>query len=404
MIKMNTKTFNENIPNFLNKLENMGYSHYTIDSIRGIINSFSKYCKANDMAVIESEVIKKFYSERYNINIESNKKFFSHYVRPMLIFFDYINTGNFLKNYKKRTIYKPSKLEPLVLCYESYVQNQKLSDGHTRVKYRVITTFLEYLGTLNINSIKDLKIEHCYGYIQLRSSQIEYLDKEKIILREFLNFLYQKQLINLNGNMVFPIIKRNKKNKIISSYTKEELEKLLNVVDITTKTGKFQKLILVLLIYYGLRASDIVNLKFKNINWETNTISIIQEKTKHDLTLPLVDEVKYSLLDYIKNARNDNLDKDYIITTLYAPYRKYNPGALENHITTLMNKAGIDYSNKNHGSHAFRHSLATNMINNNVPIEKIKEILGHKNIRSTAIYITKDSTHLRELTLEVPNE
>ena len=204
--------------------------------------------------------------------------------------------------------------------------------------------------------------------------------------------------------MVFPIIKRNKKNKIISSYTKEELEKLLNVVDITTKTGKFQKLILVLLIYYGLRASDIVNLKFKNINWETNTISIIQEKTKHDLTLPLVDEVKYSLLDYIKNARNVSLDKDYIITTLYAPYRKYNPGALENHITTLMNKAGIDYSNKNHGPHAFRHSLATNMINNNVPIEKIKEILGHKNIRSTAIYITKDSTHLRKLTLEVPNE
>ena len=91
MMKMNTKTFNENIPNFLNKLENMGYSHYTIDSIRGIINSFSKYCKANDMAVIESEVIKNFYLEKYNINIESNKiKFFFCYVRPMLIFFDYI--------------------------------------------------------------------------------------------------------------------------------------------------------------------------------------------------------------------------------------------------------------------------------------------------------------------------
>ena len=60
---MNTKTFNENIPNFLNKLENMGYSHYTIDSIRGIINSFSKYCKTNNVTVIESEVIKKFYLE-----------------------------------------------------------------------------------------------------------------------------------------------------------------------------------------------------------------------------------------------------------------------------------------------------------------------------------------------------
>ena len=88
---MNTKTFNENIPNFLNKLENMGYSHYTIDSIRGIINSFSKYCKTNNVTVIESEVIKKFYLEKYNINIISNNvKKLSPYIRPLLIFFDYI--------------------------------------------------------------------------------------------------------------------------------------------------------------------------------------------------------------------------------------------------------------------------------------------------------------------------
>ena len=191
---------------------------------------------------------------------------------------------------------------------------------------------------------------------------------------------------------------------MISSYTKEELEKILNVIDINTKTGKFQKLILVLLIYYGLRASDVVNLKFSDIHWETNKISIIQTKTKQNLTLPLIDEVKFSLLDYIKNARNKSLDQEYILTTLYAPYRKYNANALENHIQTLMNRARIDYSNKRHGPHSFRHSLATNMINNNIPVEQIKGILGHECIRNTIIYITKDSTHLRELTLEIPNE
>lgn len=404
---MNANTFNENIPNFLKKLKDMGYSHYTIDSIKGIINSFSKYCKANDATVIESEVIKKFYLEKYNVNIiSSNVKKLSHYIRPMLMFFDYINTGNFLKNYKKRTIYKPLKFEHIFLCYESYVQEQKLSREHARAKYRVITSFLEYLVTLNINNIKNLKIEHCYNFIQLRSLKIKdiTLNNEKMILREFLNFLYQKQLVDLNGHMVFPIIKANRKNKMISSYTKEELEKILNVIDITTKVGKFQKLVLVLLIYYGLRASDIVNLKFNDINWETSKISIIQIKTKKPLTLPLIDEVKFPLLDYIKNARKDSVDKNYILTTLLAPYQRYKAGALEQHITSLMNKAGIDYSNKHHGPHAFRHSFATNMINRNVPVEQIKEILGHESIRNTAIYIAKDSTHLRELTLEVPNE
>lgn len=249
-----------------------------------------------------------------------------------------------------------------------------------------------------------MKIEHCYNFIQLRSLKIKdiTLSNEKMILREFLDFLYQKRLIDLNGHIVFPVIKANRKNKMISSYTKEELEKILNVIDITTKVGKFQKLVLVLLIYYGLRASDIVNLKFNDINWETSKISIIQLKTKQPLTLPLIDEVKFPLLDYIKNARNESVDKNYILATLLAPYQKYKASALEQHITPLMNKAGIDYSNKHHGPHSFRHSLATNMINTNVPIEQIKEILGHECIKSTAIYITKDSTHLRELTLEVP--
>ena len=40
---------------------------------------------------------------------------------------------------------------------------------------------------------------------------------------------------------------------------------------------------------------------------------------------------------------------------------------------------------------------------NNVPISSISQILGHNNIKTTEIYITKDTTHLRELTLEVPN-
>lgn len=403
---MNTNIFNENIPNFLNQLESMGYSHHTINSIRGIIYSLSKYCKKNGVTVIESEVIKKFYLEKYNINVDSNDvKNWSYYIRPIVIFFDYINTGNFLKNYKKRTVYKASKFEQIFLLYKSYVQEQKLSKGRTNTKYRVIISFLEYLGNLNIKNIRYLKIENCYKYIQLRSLKIKdiTLSNEKLILREFLNFLYEKRLIDLNGNMVFPIIKQNRKNKIISSYSKEELEKILNVVDITTKVGKFQKLILVLLIYYGLRASDIVNLKFDNINWETNTISIIQTKTKQTLILPLLDEVKYSLLDYIKNARNESADKNYILTTLLAPYEKYKANALESHITSLMDKAKIDYSNRHHGPHAFRHSLATNLINDNTPIEQIKEILGHESIKNTAIYIKKDSTHLRELTLEVPN-
>ena len=145
-----------------------------------------------------------------------------------------------------------------------------------------------------------------------------------------------------------------------------------------------------------------MNLKFENIDFENNYIKLIQQKTKKELCLPLINNVKMALLDYIKNERHDSTDKDFIFITMKAPYTKIKSSTSIYYILTdAMNKAGIDYSNKKHGPHSLRHSLATNMINENIPLEDVSSILGHESTTTTNIYITKDTTHLRELTLEV---
>ncbi len=72
-------------------------------------------------------------------------------------------------------------------------------------------------------------------------------------------------------------------------------------------------------------------------------------------------------------------------------------------VSRAMEIAGINHEGKHHGPHSLRHSLATNMINNNVPISAISQVLGHTNTVTTEIYITKDTTHLRELSVEIPH-
>lgn len=152
-----------------------------------------------------------------------------------------------------------------------------------------------------------------------------------------------------------------------------------------------------------LTKADVINLKFDNIDWENNQINIVQQKTNQYLTLPLIDEVKFPLLDYLKNGRHPSIDKDYILTTLYAPYTRIKSNStVHRALSRAMDLAGVNYEGKHHGAHALRHSLATNMINNNVPISAISQVLGHSSSRTTEIYITKDTTHLRELSLEVP--
>ena len=218
-----------------------------------------------------------------------------------------------------------------------------------------------------------------------------------------LNWLYQKNIVNFNGKQTFPIIRKDTRDKLLSTYSEEEIKKILDVIDNSNSYGKCAYLVISILAYYGLRVGDIINLKFENIDFENNCIKIIQRKTGKELVLPLIDEVKFPLLDYLKNGRNHSADEEYILSTMYAPYTKFNNTSSIHHmITKAMTIAGVNFENKHHGPHALRHSLATNMINNNVPVSAISNVLGHSSTRTTNIYITKDTTHLRELTLEVP--
>lgn len=66
-----------------------------------------------------------------------------------------------------------------------------------------------------------------------------------------------------------------------------------------------------------------------------------------------------------------------------------------------MDKANINYSNKHHGTHSLRHSLASNLLRKNVPITTISSVLGHSTIKTTQKYLTIDVNNLKELSLEV---
>ena len=140
--------------------------------------------------------------------------------------------------------------------------------------------------------------------------------------------------------------------------------------------------------------------KHTYINWSLNTINIVQQKTNRTLTLPLIDQVKFPLLDYLKNVRKD-VDSNYIFITNYAPIGRYNSKSFHTMITKYMDKVNINYSNKHHGTHSLRHSLASNLLIKNTPIATISSVLGHSTIKTTQKYLTIDVNNLKELSLEV---
>lgn len=406
---MNTQTYIEFIPKFLEKLKEDGMSSSVIEVSKWITNHFRKYCISNEIQYVDMEVIKNFYMKQYDIDIYDIKcPYQTTLRRPLLILMEYYQSGNYFKTHQKSSKLNVSKkyFSIFTTIQNEYINNLNIVEKSKRRKIWIIANFFNYLNDNDIE-FKNLNITNVSNYIEIISKDYANATMRiiKTTLREVLNFLFSRNLITFTGKQAFPLIRKDNRTTLLSSYTEEEIKAILNAIDNTTPHGKCIYLVISLLAYYGLRAGDIINLKFDNFDFEKNTISIIQQKTNQELTLPLIDEVKFPLLDYIKNGRPNSIDKEYILSTMYAPYTRFkSTSSLNRMVTKAMNLANINYENRKHGPHALRHSLATNMINKNIPISSISTVLGHSNSKTTEIYITKDTTHLKELTLEMPYE
>ncbi|MCD7773197.1 MAG: tyrosine-type recombinase/integrase [Ruminococcus sp.] len=405
---MNTRDFIDFIPLFFTKLENDGMSQPVIETNKWIVNHFKDYCVKNSIEEVNMEVIKDFYRQQYNIDIYDIKCPMQTVLRrPLLIFMEYYETGTYYKTHQKsvKTVVTENYFDVFVDLQKNFINNQDIVIKNKERKLWVLAKFFNHLDENGIKNIKDLKISDVSDFINHISNDYAAATMRihKTVLRESLDWLNCQNYISFNGREAFPLIRRDNRRVLLTTYTEDEIARILNVIDTSTPNGKAAYLMISLVSYLGMRAGDVINLKFENIDWENDNISFIQSKTKKSIALPLIDEVKYPLLDYLKNGRHPSADEEFILTSLYAPYTKINSAStIRSVITRAMDAAGVSYEGKKHGSHALRHSLATNMINNNVPISSISDVLGHSNSKVTEIYITKDTTHLRELSLEVP--
>ena len=272
-------------------------------------------------------------------------------------------------------------------------------------KIRFIYLLEQYLVSIN-KTFRTFTKENIYDYFDKCSKLkwgLSYQDENKLVIKNFLNWTFQNGLTKISGDMILPKIVWHRKTHIRTYYTKKEVTKLLDAIDIRTKQGKEDYLIISLICYLGLRISDVVELKLSNINFNDNIIKIIQYKTDNLLTLPLIDQVKYTLLDYLKNVRPADTNLDYIFITFDKPYKRHVELKTHNYIVKdYLLKAGININGRKHGFHSLRHSFSTSLLNEDTSLYSISTILGHQDVKTTMSYLDIDISKLKKLALEVP--
>lgn len=291
------------------------------------------------------------------------------------------------------------------LILKKFLDNLKfkgLSDEYIYSNKKALKNFFKYLMINNVSHISKITNDNIFNYI-LTLNRYSQSYKYDIVskIRIFLKFMYLNNFTSRDFTLAIPKIKINHNNKIPHTiWSSDEINKILNSIDTTTKIGKRDYAIFMLLTHLGLRFSDVKNIKFEDIDWQMNILNINQNKTGKIVTLPLLDNVGIAIIDYIKNGR-PNVDSKYIF--LNRNDESFSPQFSFYHIfKKYLTLANIDISNKKYiGTYSLRHSLATTLFQNRTPLSTISGILGHTDINNTAIYLKVDISSLKECCLKL---
>jgi integrase len=164
--------------------------------------------------------------------------------------------------------------------------------------------------------------------------------------------------------------------------------RIVEAIDRDNPCGKRDYAIILLITRLGLRGVDVRRLEFADFDWPGSRLLVRQAKTGHPVQLPLLKEVGWAVIDYIRHGRPD-CDCPQVFVRHLAPF---GPFSDQDHLHQILVKharvAHVSVSEKRrHGMHSLRHTLATRLMEGGTPVEQIADILGHQSVKSVGVYL-----------------
>ena len=179
--------------------------------------------------------------------------------------------------------------------------------------------------------------------------------------------------------------------KIVDILSDEELSRIDAFRSECTSPIELRDLAIVLLgTRMGLRSSDVLQLRLRDIDWKKSEISIVMQKTQTQITLPMPVDVGNAIYAYIKYGRPET-DSGYLFLRSKAPHTKMTGRVCTNALCRILpERNGIPG-----GFHITRRTFATNLLRNRAGIDEVIDALGHRDPTSIMTYLLLDDERSR---------
>ena len=219
-----------------------------------------------------------------------------------------------------------------------------------------------------------------------------------VAVRAFLRYLAEKGYADNHSLDVCLMSGAAPQDKIIDVLSDEQLQRIDTFRAEHNEPIELRDIAIVLLgVRMGLRAYDILALRFQDIDWKNRQISIVMKKTKTQITLPLPVEVGNAVYSYITSGR-PKTGTEYIFIRSKAPYGKLTGKVCTKALYRILPERK---DVKGGGFHVTRRTFATNLLRNHAGIDDVMDALGHRDPTSVMKYLLLDDERSRKCGLSL---
>ncbi|GAB6119824.1 site-specific tyrosine recombinase XerD [Dysgonomonas termitidis] len=286
----------------------------------------------------------------------------------------------------------------IIKKYRNYLLLEKSLSPNSIDAY--MTDLDKLSGFLGDEGLKaeDVKLDDLQQFIaQLYDLGINARSVARIIsgIKSFYNFLVLDGYMQADPTELLETPKIGLKLPTVLSL--DEIEKLMSVIDLSTKEGQRNRAILEVLYSCGLRISELTKLKFSDLFFDEGFIKVEGKGSKQRL-VPVSHTAINEIEKYLYYRREMDIKKGSEDVLFLS-----NRGTAISRIMVFhfvkqyADQAGIK---KTISPHTFRHSFATHLLEGGANIRAIQLMLGHEKITTTEIYTHMDREYLRQEIIE----
>ncbi len=378
---------------FSQNLKSLGYSKRTLIDYSWALNKIERFIVDHGLTGYSGEIGDRVLAETKAKYRKGNQRL----MRTVVCRLNDYSLGKFeILHMETKKAQCPKQFAEKLHGYIGHLGKLERSESTIKQSVHYCTQLLNYLNLQGVKNLSDVTAAHIYGaFIDSNNNKSCWAT----FCRSFLNFLHKSGIHGTDLSVAIPTTRRPQ--PLPSTYSKPEIEKLLSSIDRSTGLGQRNYAIVLLAARFGMRSSDIANLKLADVNFQTKTLSFVQKKTSVPQKFELLPEIESALQCYLINARSES-SEPFLFLRDIAPFTGIKASAVKTLVGRQFKKAGIPTAGKKHGPHSLRMTLASELILEKVPYTVVGKILGHDSDGALKNYVRLDVEALRSCSLTVP--